>query len=61
MNDQAIAIAAHNEAALIVSDHLEPGLLRDPVATVKKLIEMLDTPELTAAITRLEKAMACTL
>jgi hypothetical protein len=45
------AIAAHNEAALIVSDHLEPGLL----------IEVLDTPELTAAITRLEKAMACTL
>jgi hypothetical protein len=30
MNDQAIATATLNEAALIVSDHLEPGLLRDP-------------------------------
>jgi hypothetical protein len=55
MKDEAIVIAALDEAALIIGGHLEPGLPRDPVATIKRLIEVLDSQELAAAITRLEK------
>jgi hypothetical protein len=40
---------------LIIGGHLEPGLPRDPLATIKRLIEVLDSQELAAAITRMEK------
>jgi hypothetical protein len=57
MNDQAIVTTALNEAGLIIGDYLEPGLARDPVATIKKLIEVLENDELAAAIKRMEKAV----
>ena len=57
MNDRAIVTTALDEAALIVGDYLEPGLPRDPVATIKKLIEVLENEELAAAIKRTEKAV----
>jgi hypothetical protein len=40
---------------LIIGDYLEPGHPRDPVATINRLIEVLDRQKLVAAITRLEK------
>jgi hypothetical protein len=55
MNDQAIVTTALNEASLIIGDYLEPGLPRDPLATIKRLIEVLDSPELAAAIRRTDR------
>jgi hypothetical protein len=55
MKDQEIVLAALNEAALIIGDYLEPGLPSDPVATINRLIEVLDRQELAAAIKRVEK------
>jgi hypothetical protein len=55
MKDQDIVLAALNEAALIIGDYLEPGHPRDPVATINRLIEVLDNQELAAAIERVEK------
>jgi hypothetical protein len=55
MNDQATILIALNEAAFIIADHFEPGLPRDPVATIKRLIEVLDSQELAAAIKRMER------
>jgi hypothetical protein len=49
MNDQAKIQIALSQAALIIADHLEPGLPRDPWATIKRLIEVLDNPALAAA------------
>jgi hypothetical protein len=53
MKDQDIVLAALNEAAMIIGDYLEPGLPRDPMATINRLIEVLDSQEL--AIKRVEK------
>jgi hypothetical protein len=55
MNDQAKIQIALAQAALIIADHLEHGLPRDPLATIKRLIEVLDNPELAAAIKRTER------
>jgi hypothetical protein len=55
MNDQAIILIALNEAAFVIADHLEPGLPRDPLATVKRLIEVLDGQDLVTAINRAEQ------
>jgi hypothetical protein len=57
MKDQAIVTitTALNEVAMIVGDHFEPGRPRDPVTTVKRMIEVLDSQELAAAIRRMEK------
>jgi hypothetical protein len=54
MRDEAIVTTALNEAALIIGDYLEPGS-RDPVATINRLIEVLDNQKLAAAIERMEK------
>ena len=54
MKDQETVLNALNEAALIIGDYLEPGLPRDPVATINRLIEVLDSQELAAAIKRVE-------
>ena len=56
MNDQAKIQIALSEAALIVADHFEPGLPRDPLETIKRLIEVLDNQELAAAIRRAERS-----
>jgi hypothetical protein len=55
MNDQAKIQVALAQAALIIADHFEPGLPRDPLATIKRLMEVLDNPELAAAIKRTER------
>ena len=55
MKDQAIVVTALNEAALIIGDYLEPGR-KDPIATINRLIEVLDNQELAAAIERMEKS-----
>jgi hypothetical protein len=55
MNDQAIILIALNEAAFVIADHLEPGLPRDPLATVKRPIEVLDGQDLVTAIKRAEQ------
>jgi hypothetical protein len=39
---------------LLIADHFEPELPRDPVTTVKRLIEVLEHDELAASIKRLE-------
>jgi hypothetical protein len=55
MNDQAKLQIALSQAVLIIADHFEPGLPRDPVATIKRLIEVLDNHELATAIKRTER------
>jgi hypothetical protein len=40
MKDQEVVLTALNEAALIIGDYLEPGIPRDPVATINRLIEV---------------------
>ena len=55
MKDQEIVLNALNEAALIIGDYLEPGLPRDPVATINRLIEVLDNQKLAAAMERIDK------
>jgi hypothetical protein len=54
MKDHELVLRALNEAALIVGDYLEPGHPRDPVATINRLIEVLDDQKLAAAIKRME-------
>jgi hypothetical protein len=46
MKDRDIVLAALNEAALIIGDYLEPGLPRDPAATIHRLVKVLDGQEL---------------
>jgi hypothetical protein len=53
--DQNVVLTALNEAALIIGDYLEPGHPRDPVATINRLIEVLDDQKLAAAIKRMER------
>ena len=44
--DQDVVLTALNEAALIIGDYLEAGQTRDPVATINRLIEVLDRQKL---------------
>jgi hypothetical protein len=44
MKDEDIVSKTLNEAAAIISEYLEPGLPRDPVATINRLIKVLDKP-----------------
>ena len=55
MTDEGKIQVALSQAILIVADHFEPGLPRDPLATIKRLLEVLDNPELAAAIKRTER------
>jgi hypothetical protein len=55
MKDHDIVVTALNEAALIIGDYLEPGFPRDPVATINRLIEVLDNQKLAAAMERIDK------
>jgi hypothetical protein len=61
MKDQDLVLCALNKAALIVGDYLEPGHPRDPVATMNRLIEVLDDQKLAAAIKRMENGHALKL
>lgn len=53
MNDRAIVTIVLNEAAMIIADHFESE--RDPLATVKRLIEVLADQDLAVAMRRIEK------
>lgn len=53
--DQDVVLTALNEAALIIEDYLEPGVPKDPAATINRLILVLDSQKLAAAIARMEK------
>jgi hypothetical protein len=55
MKDHDVVLNALNEAALIIGDYLEPGIPRDPVATINRLIEVLDNQKLAAAMERIDK------
>jgi hypothetical protein len=55
MNDQAKIQVALSQAILIIADHFEPGLPRNPVETIKRLLEVLNEQELAAAISRSEQ------
>jgi len=55
MNDQATMLIALNEAAFVIANHFEPGTPRDPVETIKRLIDVLDSQELAAAISGSER------
>jgi hypothetical protein len=59
--DQDVVITALNEAALIIGDYLEAGHTRDPVATINRLIKVLDRQKLVAAIMRMEKGYGLTV
>jgi hypothetical protein len=54
MKDQDIVLTALKEAGLIIGGYLEPGP-RDPIATINRLIAVLDSQKLAAAIERMEK------
>jgi hypothetical protein len=54
MKDHELVLRALNKAELIVGDYLESGHPRDPVATINRLIEVLDDQMLAAAIKRME-------
>jgi hypothetical protein len=56
MNDHAKIQVALSQAILIIADHFEPGLPRDPMATIKRLLEVLNDQELAAAIGRSEQS-----
>jgi hypothetical protein len=53
MTDQATILTALSQAAFIIADHFE--LERDPSATVRRLLEVLDSQELATAIKRTER------
>jgi hypothetical protein len=55
MTDQGKIQIALAQAVLIIADHFEPGLPRDPVATIKRLLAVLNEQELAAAIGRSEQ------
>jgi hypothetical protein len=55
LKDRDILNTALKSAALIVGDYLEPGSPKDAVVTIKRLIEVLEDPKLSAAIERVER------
>ena len=58
MKDRDIVTTALKNAALIVGDYLERGHPKDPVATIKRLMEVLEDPNLSAAIVRADQGKA---
>jgi hypothetical protein len=55
MKDRDIVDTALRKAALILGDYLEPGYPSDSLATIRRLIGVLDSQELAAAIKRLDE------
>jgi hypothetical protein len=58
--DQDVVLTALHEAALIIGDY-QTGDRRDPVATINRLIEVLDRQKLVAAIMRTENGYGLTV
>jgi hypothetical protein len=53
MTDQDVVVKALNQAGSIIGDYLEGH--RDPIVTINRLIEVLDSQALATAIQRMEK------
>jgi hypothetical protein len=56
MTDQELINRAMRESRAILSDYLDRGHVRNPNATMNQLVAVLDTPQLTAALERLDHA-----
>ena len=54
MTDQQKLIDALDKAALIIAEHIEPGHARGPEQTINRLIQLLDSQDLAAAVERLK-------
>jgi hypothetical protein len=54
MTDQELIFAALRQVGLIVAEHLESGTSEADEA-IKQLVAVLDTPELAAAMNRVER------
>ena len=55
MTDQQIAVNALRTAGRILAEYLEPGHRPDAVETLSRLVAVLDTQELAAALSRMER------
>ena len=55
MTDQQQAINALRTAGRIIAEYLEPGFRPDADETLTRLIAVLETQELAAALDRMEK------
>jgi hypothetical protein len=56
MTEQDVVVNALNQAGSIIGDYLEGQ--RDPIVTINRLIEVLDSQALAAATRRMEKGTA---
>jgi hypothetical protein len=54
MTDQELILSALRQVGLIVAEHLESGA-SDADEAITQLIAVLDTPELAAAMNRVER------
>jgi hypothetical protein len=52
--DRDLIIEAVDEALLILTEHFEPGALRNPATTIHRLMTVFDRPELVAALERMK-------
>jgi hypothetical protein len=52
MTDQQRISAALRKAAKILAEHIEPGNAKDPEVTINRLLAVLDSEELAAALAR---------
>lgn len=57
VTDQELIFSALRKVGLIVVEHLELGT-RDPEEAITQLVAVLDTPELAAAMNRVERGYA---
>ena len=55
MTDQELVFSALRQVGLIVAEHLEAGT-SDADEVITQLIAVLDTPDLAAAMNRLERS-----
>jgi hypothetical protein len=55
MTDQQLAVKALRQAGQIIGEYLDPKDQTGPLVALHKLIEVLDTQELAAALDRMEK------
>jgi hypothetical protein len=55
MTDQQLAVKTLRQAGPIIGAYLDPKDHTGPLVALQKLIEVLDTQELAAALNRMEK------
>jgi hypothetical protein len=54
MTDQQILIEAIERAGVVIAEHIDPRITSDPEQTINRLIAVLDTQDVAAAIARLK-------